>query len=420
NTFIFGSPADESTVGIYRVGHTDLIAADTANDTADYSAHTQALTISLDQTAGVAEGPSAGTDSLFGIEHAIGGSAADTMFGDALDNLLAGSQGNDTIRGADGADTIDGGADNDLIYGGPGADDIDGGGGIDTLDFSTDNADGGIAGAYVDLANDFAQDGFGDYDMIAGIERVIGTVEDRVIGALSDVLLGDENANSFSGLAGLDYIVGDGGNDTIDTGAGMAGTVGDIAVAGAGDDSVLGGSGATFVYGQDGSDDIFGGAGDDWLFGGDFFGVVSGVDLLVGEGGNDVLAVGSATGSAYMYGGAGDDIIYGGSTTPEADVLVGGTGDDFMYGGFGGADDYWFVTGDLAAGDFDQIYGFDSNDELIFSSSYSGQITAQQLTLNDVSGSYLSHASGWALWMPYTNVNTVLSQTVFSNGSPPV
>ncbi len=55
-----------------------------------------------------------GTDNLgiaFGalIENAVGGSDADTLSGNNLNNMLAGGGGNDTLNGGEGNDTLDGG-----------------------------------------------------------------------------------------------------------------------------------------------------------------------------------------------------------------------------------------------------------------------------------------------------------------------
>ncbi|MGE0700289.1 MAG: M64 family metallopeptidase, partial [Hyphomicrobiaceae bacterium] len=234
------------------------------------------------------------------------------------------------LVGTSAAEALTGNANGQAIRGLAGKDTINGSGGFDTADHSGDFAAGGTAGAYVDLLNHFAQDGFGTYDTLSNIEGAFGTDRDRVAGSLGDVLIGDGGANGLYGLGGLDYIVGNGGNDIIDTGAGATGTVGDIAIGGAGNDSIIGGSGATFAYGNDGSDTLNGGAGNDWLFGGDFSGTVAGIDTLLGGTGNDVLAVGSAGGSANMYGGTGNDTLYGGTGAAGNDGLIGGPGSDLM------------------------------------------------------------------------------------------
>jgi Ca2+-binding RTX toxin-like protein len=56
------------------------------------------------------------------IENAIGGSGADTITGNSVDNILRGNAGTDTLVGNGGNDTLIGGANNDLMTGGAGAD----------------------------------------------------------------------------------------------------------------------------------------------------------------------------------------------------------------------------------------------------------------------------------------------------------
>ncbi|MGE0699869.1 MAG: CHRD domain-containing protein [Hyphomicrobiaceae bacterium] len=315
----------------------------------------------------------------------------------------------------DAGEAINGTTGPDLLIGLNGADTINGLGGLDIVWYGSDQTVGGTAGVYVDLQSGFAQDGFGNYDILTGIVGAVGSDRMRVPG-LSDVMIGDANGNFFAGNDGLDYIVGNGGNDTIMTGGGDAGVVGDIAVAGAGNDYVEGEGGATFAYGGAGSDfltDI--GGGNDWLFGGDFSGTVTGTDTMLGGAGNDVLAVGSAGGNASMSGGTGNDTIYGGSGAAGNDTIIGGAGSDYMYGGSGGNDVYRFETADIVNGDFDTLLGFNAGDTLSFAASLNGVIFGQQTTINGTSGAYLSTASGWALWMPFaTWAGGVQSQVTYT------
>ncbi|MGE0698010.1 MAG: beta strand repeat-containing protein, partial [Hyphomicrobiaceae bacterium] len=205
-------------------------------DTVSITAHPSAgLAVVVDLAAGTLAPTGGGwTITLGSFENVIGGAHADTITGNNGANVITGRNGADAMNGA---------------------------GGIDTLDYSLEAAAGGGAGVYVDFAGGFAQDGFGNYDTISNFESMIGTDQLRS-GGLSDVLLGNNNANLIDGRGGLDYIVGNGGNDTILTGAGDGGTTGDIVVAGAGNDSVTGGNEASFIYGNDGSDLIDGGGGN--------------------------------------------------------------------------------------------------------------------------------------------------------------
>ncbi|MGZ8305473.1 MAG: M10 family metallopeptidase C-terminal domain-containing protein [Allosphingosinicella sp.] len=67
------------------------------------------------------------------IENAIGGSGADTMFGNEVGNVLTGNAGNDTISGLAGDDTLNGGLGSDSLNGGLGSDRLNGGDGVDIL-----------------------------------------------------------------------------------------------------------------------------------------------------------------------------------------------------------------------------------------------------------------------------------------------
>ena len=67
------------------------------------------------------------------IENAIGGSGADTIFGNEVANVLTGNAGNDVLNGLDGNDTLNGGLGVDSLNGGNGSDRLNGGDGVDTL-----------------------------------------------------------------------------------------------------------------------------------------------------------------------------------------------------------------------------------------------------------------------------------------------
>ena len=90
--------------------------------------------------------------------------------------------------------------------------------------------------------------------------------------AFNDKLVGSDDLDTFTALAGDDEIYGFGGNDQI--------------IAGAGNDT---------IYGGDGDDNIQPGAGD---------------DLIYGEGGNDTIYL--SAGADIENGGEGTDtIIFG-------------------------------------------------------------------------------------------------------------
>ena len=307
------------------------------------------------------------------------------------DQLLTGGGGNDTLSGGDGKDTLDGGA-----------------GLLDIADYQSET---GTAGAYVDLANGFAQDSFGKFDTLIGIEGAWGNNQIRS-GALSSVLLGDANNNFLFGANGQDYILGNGGGDYISVGGGVAGVVGNLASGGQGNDTLVGGGANDFLYGDDGSDDLAGGAGDDWLFGGSATaGAVSGVDTLKGGAGNDVLAAGDQGGSlGNAAGDAGNDTIYGAAGD---DYIQGGQGSDYVYG-VTGADTYRFGAGDLVSGDVDTVFTFNLGDKLSFDVTYQNHIAVVAGANAGVNGVYLADTgSTWLAWLPYQTVAGVNAEIVF-------
>ncbi|MGE0700448.1 MAG: calcium-binding protein [Hyphomicrobiaceae bacterium] len=336
-----------------------------------------------------------------------GGSAADVLYG--YWNNPSGAAGNpqNAFYGLAGGDTLVG-------SGGPT---------LNEAHYEDDALAGGSAGVYVDLQSGFAQDGFGSYDTLIGINSAYGTFGLRG-GGLSDIMIGHDGANFFELFGGRDYVVANGGNDTVVNATSSTNdidTAGDTILGGAGDDFVVTAGGQNFVYCGDGSDLVESGDGDDWLFGGQFSGTVSGADSLAGGGGNDVLAIGSAGGSGgLLYGDYGNDTLYGGSGVAGDETIYGAEGSDFMWGGAGGNDTYVFghtipyrpqqndFRSSLIAGDFDWIIGFDAGDKLVFLTLQQPEISVSAITLTDhlgnvAAGALVSSTNGWGLWLPYAD-----------------
>jgi Ca2+-binding RTX toxin-like protein len=183
-----------------------------------------------------------GNDSLFG------GEGADRLYGGIGDDQLRGGPGDDRLSGGFGADSLDGEGGNDLARGDATIDAIgDSGGGQDTLSFATGVTpgfpntgsfftDAGFPagaegrGVYVDLGDDFANDGQapsgGGFDVplepatdFSDFETVIGT-------PFPDYIVGTAGAETFYGGGGGDLIDGKGGGDTAHGGADGDGCVG--------------------------------------------------------------------------------------------------------------------------------------------------------------------------------------------------
>jgi serralysin len=194
------------------------------NDTFDFSGYASNQVIDLRQGFFSNVGGLIGNVAVAkgaDIENAIGGSGADTLNGNGLDNVLQGGGGADSIAGGAGADTISDTAGSTYLRGEDGNDSVSGGSGFDDIN--------GNAG------NDTAHGNAGDDWVVGGKDQ--------------DVLYGD---------AGNDIVYGNLGNDTLSGGDGA-----DWIRGGQGDDSISGGAGNDLIYGDRGNDTISGGAGAD-------------------------------------------------------------------------------------------------------------------------------------------------------------
>lgn len=313
---------------IIATGGSDTVNGGANFDMISYVFSDKRVVVNLDSVT--REGAAAGTaletadgsvDTLTAIEFAMGGSAADSLYGSDRRNTLIGNEGDDLLNGRGGKDTLVGGEGDDVLRGS---------GGIDTADYSQDTS-----GVTVNLDVGNAADGFGTRDRLISIENVIGSDFD-------DTMTGDSVNNRFFLGQGDDFAVGGGGNDSLFGGAGI-----DTLEGGLGSDRLYGEDGDDILNGQDGIDILDGGAGNDTIFG------EAGNDKFYGRDGNDTLNGGD--GLDFMFGQEGND------------TLIGGADRDYMYGGDG--DDR--IQGD--SGD-DLIYGNDGVDTAVFSGNLADYI----------------------------------------------
>jgi Ca2+-binding RTX toxin-like protein len=140
---------------------------------------------------------------------------------------------------------------------------------------------------------------YGAYAMTAtiwggsGDDTIKGSPTDHVGGGGSlrytEILYGEDNADTIQGFGGQDLIYGGAKNDVID-----GGTEADTIYGEDGNDTIDGGDHGDHIYGGVGDDTIRGGAGDDTIDGGD------GEDRISGGGDDDTI-----------NGGPGGDIICG-------------------------------------------------------------------------------------------------------------
>lgn len=259
------------------------------NDTLDYSGFGQAQTINLTQEQFSSVGGRTGNVSIARgavIENAIGGSGADLMIGNEVDNRLTGGAGADTLVGLAG---------NDVLDGGTGVDKLNGGLGDDSY--------------YVDQQGDTIYEAAGEgtdsvfasasFYLWANVENLT-----LVAGTAAQFGVGNELANIITGNGGDNLLIGHQGNDTI-----------------------YGGAGNDWIYGQEDNDILWGGAGTDYL---------------VGDDGNDVLHGEDGAGEQdFLYGWAGDDTYYVDAQNDFTFENAGG-GTDIVYANIAGGTYYLF------------------------------------------------------------------------------
>lgn len=193
DTFIAG--IDDGSNDTYYGGTS---GADSGTDTVDYGDSTAAVLIDL--STGQAIGTSVGTDTLSGIENAIGSDYDDTITGDENANELSGGDGDDTITGGRGDDTLTGGD------------------GADEFAFA-----GGTGVTVADRAQSLGLDNISDF--LAGLDAL----------SLSDADFGFGNAGTLAAANYFETATAlDGAPDDLSGGAATAGIIVIGAGAGAG------------------------------------------------------------------------------------------------------------------------------------------------------------------------------------------
>jgi Ca2+-binding RTX toxin-like protein len=149
-----------------------------------------------------------------GADYVSAGGGDDIIYGDVGNDILRGSAGNDLIVGSNEGD--------------PATD-------RDTVSYS--DAAAGVTMFLNNKTTHVATDGYGSYDMLIGIENVIGTdFADRIDGQ-------DNVNNTILGGLGADRLYGGGGNDHL--------------MGGVGDDRLYGETGADIINSGLGRDNIY-------------------------------------------------------------------------------------------------------------------------------------------------------------------
>lgn len=259
--------------------------------------------------------------------------------------------------------TLNGGEGDDFLQGTLGNDKLRGGNGNDTASFVTAFSNT-ATGVTVDLnTQGIAQNtGAAGSDNLSSIENLIGS-------QYNDTLTGDGNSNVIEGGLGNDFLLGEGGNDTVSYAGATAGVTvsldlqgGTQNTIGAGSDTLTGFenlTGSAFndsLTGDSQTNLLSGGAGDDTLNPGtiavglvdlldggtgsdtaSFLGLGSGVTAFLSDGSDGTASVGG-NGIVIMrnienlVGSSNNDTLTGDAN---ANIIEGGLGDDILEGGLG-------------------------------------------------------------------------------------
>lgn len=187
----------------------------------------------------------------------LDGTAAATLTGNALDNVILGNGAANVLNGMGGNDLLDGGAGADTMSGGEGDDVYK----VDAIGDQVIELDG----QGIDSVDSLVTFTLGDGVEILSLE---GTGHISGTGNAGDnTLFGNAGRNTLTGLAGDDRMQGQGGNDRLFGGNGndvLEGNWGaDTLQGGSGDDVMLGGNGRDRIVLENGADVAEGGVGQD-------------------------------------------------------------------------------------------------------------------------------------------------------------
>jgi Ca2+-binding RTX toxin-like protein len=224
-----------------------------------------------------------------------GDAANNTLFGDALRDIMYGGDGNDTLHGNAGDDELHGGDGNDSLRGNAGDDKMYGGTGNDTY-FVNDAGD-----VVIELA------GEGFDTIYSSISKTLGANIENL------ALVGSANLNG-TGNALNNILAGNAGNNTLDGGGGVNALVG-----GEGNDIYVIRNSADIIeeWGGEGTDTVR--SYINWTLG-------ANIERLELQGSNNLNGTGNALNNT-LVGNSGNNLLNGGDGN---DYMVGGVGDDIF------------------------------------------------------------------------------------------
>jgi Ca2+-binding RTX toxin-like protein len=347
NDLLFGGANDDTYIfGPAAAAEADQVSENVNEGTDTLNFATVTTNIALHMGSNVAQNVHANRtlrlNSPITFENAHGGSGADNLIGNALNNTLRGGPGNDTLIGALGNDLLFGGANNDTYLFGAAsvaeADEVSENvnEGTDTLDFRflTSNV-------VLNMAANVAQPVHANRTL--KLNSPI-TFENAIGGGGSDNLIGNSLNNTLIGGAGNDTLIGALGNDLL--------------LGGANNDTYLFGPASALE-----ADQVTENAneGTDTL---SFAFLTTSVVVNLAENANQALhlnrtlKLNSPITFENFTGGSGADTLIGNSL---ANVLTGGPGDDTLNGSggsdvlIGGANNDTYLFGAATTAEADQV-----------------------------------------------------------------
>ena len=187
--------------------------------------------IAIEQSESPSENVIEGTDENDSL---IGSDRNDVLFGYGGNDVLEGLDGEDELDGGMGNDSLEGGQQNDSLYGRDGEDTLRGSGGADEL---------------------FGGDGNDELKGSSGDDRAFGEAGNDILygGSNNDELFGDDDDDTLFGGLGSDSLDGGSGNDRL---LGVNSDTDEL-FGRSTIDTLTGGSGSnTFVLGE-GENDVF-------------------------------------------------------------------------------------------------------------------------------------------------------------------
>ena len=277
-----------------------------------------------------------GTDTL------IGGAGDDYYTVDSLDDVIIeeSNGGNDSVVAnfngyilganienvilADGVASISGGSTANYLVGNSIDNTLDGGGGADTL-VGLDSNDYYVVDNLADVIIETSGVSSGTDSVLANISvhTLASNVEYLLLGSLgvagignslANTIVGNSKSNSLDGGDGSDSLLGGGGNDTLN--------------GGLGNDTMVGGVGNDYFVVDSASDSLVGGGGSD--------GIITLMNSYTLSSDFNLLVLGGAVITAY--GNANNNTITGNTSS---NTLHGGGGEDSLVGRTG--HDYYLV-----------------------------------------------------------------------------